>query len=33
MQLGRFAGAEGFISQTGQFKSYSEFNRKPLQLM
>jgi len=26
----RFAGVEGFVSQTGQFKSYSEFNRKPM---
>ena len=33
MQIGRFAGAEGFISQTGQFKSYSDFNRTPMQLM
>jgi len=35
MQLGlrRFASSEGFVSQTGQFKSYSEFNRKPVQLM
>ena len=33
MQIGRFASAEGFVSQTGQFKSYSEFNRKAMQLM
>jgi len=33
MHIGRFAGVEGFVSQTGQFKSYSEFNRKPIQLM
>ena len=32
-QIGRFASAEGFVSQTEQFKSYSEFNRKPMQLM
>jgi len=24
----RFASVEGFVSQKGQFKSYSEFNRK-----
>ena len=34
MQTGRFACAEGFkIIQTSQFKSYFEFDRKPMQLM
>jgi len=33
MQIGRFAGVESFVSQAGQFKYYSEFNKKPMQLM
>jgi hypothetical protein len=33
MNIGRCAGAEGFVGQTGQFKFYSEFNRKPMQLV
>ena len=26
MNIGRCAGTEGFVGQTGQFKFYSEFN-------
>jgi len=33
MKIDSFAAAEGFVGQTGQFKFYSEFNRKPMQLM
>ncbi len=33
LKKSRYAGAEGFLVQTVQFKCYCEFNRKPTKLM